>query len=112
MLGSGKGLDCGNDRRRALSVQVAISQSQPRVAPCLGNCGCCPEWVHVRSYSLLNRQKLLFPDHLGEPLQQRVADWACQFDQVADSHCYLGLNLRRELLDPLQVLEDRSLVEQ
>jgi hypothetical protein len=55
---------------------------------------------------------LFLPGDLGEPLQQRIADRLRQLDQIPDPHCNLSLNLGRELLDPLQVSEDRSFVEQ
>jgi hypothetical protein len=60
----------------------------------------------------MNSEKLFLPSDLGEPLQQRIADRLRQLDQIPDPHCNLSLNLGRELLDPLQVSEDRSFVEQ
>jgi len=32
-----EGLNGGDDRRRTVSVQSAVSQSEPRIAPCLGD---------------------------------------------------------------------------
>jgi hypothetical protein len=96
-----EGLDGRNNRRRAVSVEVAVSQSQPCITPCLRN-----------SRALLNGEELLLPCNLGEPLQESVANGPRQLDHIADPHRYLSLNLSGELLDPLQVAEDRSLVEQ